>query len=246
MCLDSQALKEAEALCGRCRTVLGENLASFALYGSAVRGNMVPGRSDINVLIVLERSTPEAHRALAELLRAAPRVAPFVLSRWELPRSRSVFALKFASIARNYKLLFGEDPLADFAPSRSLLLFLCEQSLRNLRLRLKHDYMRHANQPGLYGEALARAGTSLIATLSEVLRSSGLPVPDDVRQRAAPIGAALSADASVLDEILALRRTPDRKLTADEAFDLHARLFRLLSASLDKVREQWPQAVEIQ
>lgn len=246
MNVDEQALKMAESFCERCRDTLGENLVSFGLYGSAVRGNMVKGRSDINVLVVLNQSTPQVHRVIAELVRHSPRIAPFVLSRWELPRSRSVFAIKFKSIARHLKVLYGEDPLADFAPSQSLLLFLCEQSLRNLRLRLKHAYIHNANKLSLYRQALSRNVTTLFVTLSEVLRCAEITVPEEFEDRPEVIGALLNADASILQQLLELRKNPGRQLSAEQAFEMHSKLFHLLSAALDKVREQWPQATAIQ
>ena len=77
------------------RQALGENLCSCCLYGSAVRGNAVEGVSDLNVLIVLRESTPAAHRALAEVLPAHPRLDPFILSRRSFERSARAFATKF-------------------------------------------------------------------------------------------------------------------------------------------------------
>lgn len=245
MNIDNDALKMATDVCERCRATLGENLASFLLYGSAVRGNMIPGRSDINVLIILQRSTPEAHRVLAEQLRQTPQVTPFVLSRWELPRTRQVFAMKFMSISRNYKVLYGEDPLADFAPPREVLLFLCEQSLRNLRLRLKHAYMRNINTPERYGQTLVRTITALFIALAEVLRCSGIQVPEDFNSRPDFIARNLGVDAAVLQALFTLR-TDAHKLSADEAFELHSNVFHLLSVSIDKVREQCPQSILIQ
>ena len=246
MRIDDQVPEIAQKACEKCRALLGDNLTSFALYGSAVRGNMVRGSSDINVLIVLEHSTPEAHRVIAGALKSLPQIAPFVLSHRELLRSMRVFALKFGSIGRNYRVLFGIDPFADFAPSQSLMLFLCEQSLNNLQLRLKHQYMRNIDKPSRYGQVLVHNITALFITLAEVLRCAGIPVPEDFESRAGAIGVALNADTSVLAELLELRKNPGQRMTADRTFDLHERLFRLLSASLDKVREQWPQATEIQ
>ena len=246
MKVDEDALVVARTFGEKCRSVLGENLVSIVLYGSTVRGNRVRGRSDVNVLIVLDKSTPEAHRVIAEQLRHTPQISPFVLSRWELPRSCRVFAIKFRSIARDYKVLFGDDPLADFAPSQQLLLFLCEQALRNMRLRLKHDYICNVDKPSRYGQVLARNTTSLFVTLSEVLRCAGITVPEDFKSRPELIGVTMKVDASVLHDLLELHSKSVQKLSAEQAFDLHARLFRLLSASLDKVREQWPQAIEIQ
>ncbi len=238
---DAKAFDAAERACQSLRATLGENLVTFAVYGSAARSDMVCGTSDINVLIVLERSTPESHRAIAEQLKGQPQIAPFVLSRWELPRSMPVFALKFRSIARHYRVLHGEDVLSGFAPSDDLLRFLCEQSLRNLRLRMEHAYIRNAAAPDRYAAALVRTTPALFVTLSEVLRTAGAEVPLDHASRPEVIGAALGCDASVLADLRALRAAP-RKLSADEAFALHSRLFMLLSIALDWVREQWPTA----
>jgi predicted nucleotidyltransferase len=235
-----QAAQTAGECCRKLGAVLGENLTACVLYGSAVRGDMDESRSDINLLIVLGLSSPEAHRVIAQQLADFANVSPFVLSRWELPRSRRTFALKFASIRRNYKVLCGDDPLSDFDPSPELLWFLCEQSLRNLRLRLEHAYIRHVGEPVTYGQAVARNATSLLVALSEVARCAGVEVPRDRRKRPEIIGRVLEADASVLDDARALHGRSDR-LTAEQAFELHSRLFGLLSAALDKVRERCPQ-----
>lgn len=233
----------AEKACTDLKNVLKENLASCILYGSAVRGDMIPGKSDTNLLVVLNHSAPETHRAIAHILKDSPQVVPFVLSKWELPRSCKVFALKFLNIKRFHKLLHGEDVLKDFNPSPTLIQFLCEQSLRNLRLRLKHAYIRMEDKPTAFLELMVRQSSSMIVTLSEILRCLDLPVPQDLDDRATAIGRALDTDASVLSELRKLKRNPE-KLSGDEVFQLHSRVYMLLSAALDKVRQQWPEAME--
>jgi predicted nucleotidyltransferase len=241
---DEQILAIAKDVCEKLRLGLGENLGSVILYGSSVRGDAVSGHSDINIGIILNQATPEAHRAIAVILRKFPDVSPFVLSRWELPRSRKVFALKFLSISRHYHILFGDDVLAGFAPSRSLLLFLCEQSLRNLRLRLKQAYIRHYDNPGRYAKILVENYVALITALSEVLRCEGISVPLSRTERPDLLGRQWGIDTAILNELRGLRKN-SKRLSADEAFGFHAKLFRLLSAALDRIRQQWPQVIEI-
>ena len=77
--------------------LLGENLHSCILYGSAVRGDFVPAVSDLNFLMVLNESTAEAHAAIADAVRGTLRIEPFVLGRKGLERSMRSFALKFRS-----------------------------------------------------------------------------------------------------------------------------------------------------
>lgn len=245
MQIDNKALTMATELCNKIQGVLGENLNSFVLYGSSVRGDMVPDLSDVNVLVILNHSSPEAHRAIAMIISGFPKVSPFVLSKWELPRSRRVFAVKFMSIGRFYKVLYGDDPLADFGPSQALLSFLLEQSIRNLRLRLKRDYIRFASNPARYRQVLSNQAASLFVSLSEVLRSAGIEVPSSRQKRPEIIGKVFHSDASVLADLLELRKT-QKPLSENEAFEFHSRLFVLLSSALEWIKEQWPLATEIQ
>lgn len=231
--------KLVRAVCERLQGALRENLRSCVLYGSAVRGNLIPRRSDINLLIVLEHSTPEAHRVLAECLRPTPHISPFVIAWGELAGSQRVFALKFRSMQRHYRVLHGVDPLADFAAPPELLRFLCEQSLRNLRLRLQHAYITRPRDPQRYTHRLRRAVPALFTILSELLRCAGTDVPTAYDERTEPIGRTLRADTAVLRELLRLRKQP-RTLSADEAFAIHGQLVRVLGQAADWVDERWP------
>ena len=169
------------------RQALGENLCSCSLYGSAVRGNAVEGVSDLNVLIILRESTPNAHRALADVLAAYPRIDPFILSRVGFERSARAFATKFQSIRRNYRLLHGEDVLAGLKFEPQMERFLCEQAIRNLRLRLVYAFVMRKEKK-LYVRHLAQQVTPLFVQFSEALRLSGIEVPKDFAARVAVMG----------------------------------------------------------
>lgn len=120
---------------------LGDNLHSCCLYGSAVRGNAIDGISDLNLLIVLNTSDSAAHQAVARALEGRPQIDPFVLGRRGFERSARAFAPKFASIRRHHRVLHGADPLTELKVDESLERFLCEQALRNLRLRLVYAFV---------------------------------------------------------------------------------------------------------
>src|SRR5688572_15108843 len=89
------------------RSELGENLFSCCVYGSAVRGNTIEGVSDVNLLIVLNRSSAGAHQAVARAIGGMAQIDPFVLAKRGFERSIRAFAPKFASIRRNYRVLQG-------------------------------------------------------------------------------------------------------------------------------------------
>src|SRR5262245_35694115 len=125
--MPAQADPVVEKTLAALRDQLKDNLYACCLYGSWVRGNAIAGKSDINLLIVLDESTPSAHAALSKIVGSEPRLDPFILGRRGFERSLRAFAGKFASIRRNYRVLHGADPLAQLKVDAVMEKFLCEQ-----------------------------------------------------------------------------------------------------------------------
>jgi predicted nucleotidyltransferase len=223
---------------------LGENLHACILYGSAVRGDLLPRASDLNLLIVLEHSTPDAHRAIADVVRNAPRVVePFVLGREGLERSRRVFAIKFRSIKRNYRVLHGADVLAQFNASPQLLRFLCEQSLRNLRLRHKHAYITFGDERQRFTRYVLRSLPGIHTALAEALRCEGIEVPKDHAQRLPVLQQAFDTDVAVLHDLRVRKQRGSgdgETMSREQVDNVHERLFRLLDAATRWMEARWP------
>ena len=217
---------------------LGQNLYSCCLYGSAVRGNAIEGVSDLNVLIILGESTPAAHRALAEVLAAHPRLDPFILSRHGFERSARAFATKFQSIRRNYRLLHGEDVLAGLRFEPQMERFLCEQAMRNLRLRLVYAFVTRTEKKP-YVRFLAQQVTPIFVQFSEALRLSGIEVPKDFAARIAVMEREFLVDGSVLRDLLALK-AKQASPSDGEAVAWHDRVFPLVDKTLRWVETRWP------
>lgn len=221
------------------RKTLGANLHSLALYGSAVRGNLVPRVSDLNLLILLEESTPEAHAAIAEAIRGPVRIEPLILGRALLVRSLQAFAIKFLSIQRNYRVLHGSDPLASLSIDESVARFLCEQAARNLRLRSVRAYVVFGHDRSRYSKFLCRLAPAVFTDLAEGLRRIGTEVPRSYEERIPVFEKAFGTDASVLGELLKLKAS-DGTLPAGDVSSTHDRLFRLVDAAVRWMEGQWP------
>jgi hypothetical protein len=218
---------------------LGENLQSLLLYGSAVRGNLQAGVSDLNLLILLQESTPDAHAAIAEAIRGPVRIEPFILGRALLARSIQAFAVKFLSIRRNYRVLHGADPFADLVIDETLAKFLCEQAVRNLRLRCVRAFVVLGQDPPRYTAFLAKMASAIFTDLAEGLRRVGTDVPRSYEERIPLFEKTFGADASALRDLLALKASA-RTLPAGETKEFHSRLFKLLDAAVRWMEAQWP------
>ena len=220
------------------RESLGDNLYSCCVYGSAVRGNAIEGVSDINLLVVLNESNCAAHQAVARAIGGLGQVDPFILGRRGFERSVRAFAVKFASIKRNYRLLHGADPFTGIELDAQFERFLCEQALRNLRLRLVYSFVTR-RQNKAYDRFLISNVTPLFIQFSEVLRLSGFTIPKEFEPRIAVLEKEFRIDGAVLRDLLALKRAP-KKLTDEEQVAWHQRVFPMVDTVLVWVETKWP------
>jgi hypothetical protein len=218
----------------------GENLYLCCLYGSAVRGNVVEGISEINLLIVLNTSDSAAHERVARAIGNNALVDPFVLARHGFERSVRAFAAKFASIKRNYRVVHGADPLAAIEIEPALERFLCEQAIRNLRLRTVYAYVTRSRHKA-YGSFLARSVTPLFLRLSEIIRLNGGKLSPDFSERISAFEREFAIDGSVLHDLLAFKRKPGLLKDSDISH-WHGRLFPVLDAAVVWIENNWRQA----
>ena len=220
------------------RAELGNNLYSCCVYGSAVRGNSIEGVSDINLLIVINESSSTAHEAIARAIGGEPLIDPFVLARRGFERSVRAFAPKFASIRRNHRVLYGADPLAEMTVDPGLEKFLCEQAIRNLRLRLIYSYVTR-QQHKAYDKFVIRNITGMFVQFSEALRLNDIAIPTPFDARIPIMEKEFKVDGQTLRDLLALKNAP-RKFSEADTTSWHARLFPVVDAVLGWIETNWP------
>ena len=220
------------------RAELGDNLYSCCVYGSAVRGNSVEGVSDINLLIIINESSSAAHEAIARAIGGQPLIDPFVLARRGFERSVRAFAPKFASIRRNHRVLHGADPLAEMTVDPALEKFLCEQAIRNLRLRLIYSYVTR-QQHKAYDKFVIRNITGMFVQFSEALRLNDITIPASFEARIPTLEKEFKVDGQTLRDLLVLKKAP-RKFSETETVNWHGRLFPVVDAVLGWIETHWP------
>ncbi len=152
------------------RRSLGDKLLSVVLYGSAVREDAyVPGRSDLNLLVIAE---PLGAVECAGLRRSIARTAlrrnikPLFFTPVFMQRSNDVFPVEWSEIQAHYQVLHGRDFIKDLVfqaePLRLQLEREAKQNLlkfrqglvfrKDIRLLVEESvksttvFLRHANE----------------------------------------------------------------------------------------------------
>lgn len=113
------------------------------LFGSAARGEYLPGWSDINVLLVADQVTSVSLRSARQALadwRTAAEAVPLLFSVVEWHRSADAYPLEIAEMRTAYRVLRGADPLAGMTVRPADLRAALEREFRGKLMRLRQGY----------------------------------------------------------------------------------------------------------
>src|SRR5712671_7235685 len=190
------------------RATHGDNLASVVLYGSAAAGDHVELRSDYNLLITLNRITPEDLRLAQAPMREWQRLGhplPVYFTVEELADAADVFPIEFHQMANARIVLYGKDPFEFVKLSDENLRHQTEYELRSKLIQLRRLYIPASVAIDKLCDLMSDSLASFAALFRAVLLLHGkdAPVakPDCVRATARRFGL----DPDPFEKIFAFR-----------------------------------------
>lgn len=222
------------------KTTHGANLASVVLYGSAAAGDHIELRSDYNLLIALNRITPEDLRQAQAPMREWQRLGhplPVYFTVEELSDAADVFPIEFHQMAQARVVLHGKDPFEYVTVSNKELRHQAEYELRSKLIQLRRLYIPASvsieKLCDLMSESLASFAALFRAVL--ILHHHDAPVakPDCVRATA----QLLHLDMEPFERIFDIRATGFRPATDQEANDLFAAYMAQIEVVVEAVDE---------
>lgn len=171
--LPEEIQRHLDVFVAAAQTAFGDDLAAAVLFGSAADGQL-RATSDVNLLLLLKRFTPQTADALRGSLRlahAAIDLQVMFLLESELTQAADAFAVKFADIIARHRVLLGVDPFASLHTSRDAMLRRLRQVLLNQQVRMRERYMLLSlNEEQLAGAIADAAGPlrSAAASLAQL------------------------------------------------------------------------------
>jgi len=185
---------------------------SAVLYGSAARGDFVPGRSNINVMLVMDQLTPSTLRSLSRAFagwRKATTEPPLLLSRAEWTRATDAFPIEITDMRTSYRLLRGADPFEGIRVDPTDLRKALEREFRGKLLRLRQGYTIYAPDPAALGKLGLQSAATILVLLRGVLTLIGKTVPTEPLELAAAAAAAIGFEGEHLLHVV--RHRVDRE-----------------------------------
>lgn len=200
----------------------GDGLASVMLYGSAVGTEYNPGSSDINLLCLIEKPSPEAIMALgknkARFIRKK-RISLQIQTVGEFLSSSDVFPMEYLDLAARRQPLFGKDYAAEVTVDPSHLRHQAEERLRGSVNALRQALLASGGSKKRLKRVLIEWFGAQTALLRSLIRLKGEEhIPFGAAALATAVADAYGIDGSPFRELSALRdgeeHAPDAAETA--------------------------------
>ncbi len=196
---------------------LGADIQSLVLYGSLVRGEYVSGRSNINLMFVMNGLSVDLLQRAGGLQRKWAKeqiVAPLMLTTEDLPSFFEVFPLEFLDISGDHRVLEGPDPFRGCLINNQTLFVQCEQEIRGNLLRVRQRYVEGWGRIEAVHALLPISLTTIVPCLRGLYRLLGHPSRGTAEAVLNQMPKNLGMDPGALHEVWLLKRghsTPGQK-----------------------------------
>ncbi len=187
----------------------GEQLEGMLLYGSAVRGEFLPGRSNLNILLLVssyDSAVLKQYSALHRQWSKEQIVVPLFLTEEELRMSAAVFPLEYLEIQEQHRVLGGRDPFIGFHVKTDRIREAVVQGLMSHLLRLRQRYVEGGGSEEATTLLLPLSITSTVPLLRGVQRLLGRPVLAHSDAVIQDVAEQLHVDLQGLLDALLLKR----------------------------------------
>ena len=174
---------------------------SAVLYGSAARGDFVPGRSDLNLMLITDDLSPANLSKLGGAFagwRKSGYEPPLVILRSEWARATDVFPIEITDMRCGYQVLRGPDPVAGLRVAPADLRAALEREFRGKLLRMRQGYVAAAGDPAALGQLAGQSSGTFLVLLRALLVLLGRRVPQEPAELAAAAAAAMDIDGEPL------------------------------------------------
>ena len=185
------------------------DLVGLVLFGSAARGDFIVGRSNINVLLVVQKLSSDHLRRAGQLHREWGKhqiVAPLLMTPYNLNRSRSLFPLEFLQMTQFHVLLAGKTPFEETQVDMARLGWQCEQELMANVLQVRQRFIEGEGRIEAIQALLLLSITAVLPCIRGLLYCLGQSSNDNDMNILESLSNTLEFDATVFIDILKIKR----------------------------------------
>jgi hypothetical protein len=212
----------------------GSDLVSIILYGSAACGEYVPGKSDINFIVVLsEEGIDSIDLALGVVTKWKNRnvAIPLFLTEDFVQTSRDVFPIEYLTIQKNYEMVFGKDIFETLTFDRCFVRLQCEREIKGKLLLLREAFLETGGKARRLRNLVGESFEAIVALFNGLLYLKGKAVPEHKRDVVRQICEDYDLDRALFERLLDIK---DEKVKPSEE-----EMKALFGGYLKQMRRLW-------
>ena len=171
-------MKNLDKFIEELKETLGENLVSVLAFGSMA--NVEDAKNNLNLMIVTNQLSAENLYDISKPVQKwmkGKNPIPVIMNIEEWYSSFDVYAIEYADIRSNYRILYGEDLAKNININKYYLRLQCESELKNLLLKYKNNFILNVKSAKFMKLLLSQVIKTILVIFRSVLRLHDAEVP---------------------------------------------------------------------
>ena len=219
-----------------------ENIISLAVYGSATGGNFVPGKSNVNLAVVVGELALKQLKMYQKLASKQKKqtVVPLFLTNEHIQSSLDVFPMELLEIKDNHITIFGQEIFDELTADLKYLRLQCEREIKSRLIRLRQAYPEMGAKAKGLNALLVQSFTSVLPIMRSMMYLGEQDRTPEISkdQILNQISATFDIDDKVFKRILELKTV--KKLPPlselESVFDRYLQQLQRLAQLVDQIQ----------
>ncbi|MBE9546677.1 MAG: hypothetical protein IMF10_04160 [Proteobacteria bacterium] len=220
--------------------VFGDDLISIILYGSGAGDDYIPGKSDLNFLVVLsEEGINNLEWAIDVVSRWRKKkvATPLFMTKSYIDSSLDSYPIEFLNMKRSYVTVFGEDVLKKLSFEPGLLRLQCERELKGKILHLREGLLETEGKEKRIRDLIKISLTAFISIFKALLYLKEVEIPSGRREVIKSVAGEFGIDPGIFLKCTDIKEDIGRFSPSEikEIFKAYLMEVRRLSVIVDKL-----------
>jgi hypothetical protein len=188
--------------------IFGDDLVSIILYGSATGKDYMPGKSDINFMVVLSEEGIEGLDRAFEIVKKWRKkgvAIPLFLTEVYVDTSLDVFPIEYINFQRDYVLVFGKDILKELTFNPEFIRLQCEREIKGKLLILRAAFLETSGKGRSLKGVIGQSVSAFIAIFEALLYLKHKDLPKERREIIRLTCRTFDMDAGVFEKLLDIK-----------------------------------------
>lgn len=208
-----KTMKQLDKFIENLENIFPKRLKSVFVYGSKANLDSDELDSDINLMIITDtlsgKDIKKCSKPALEWIGKSKfglnknlNPEPVFMGEDEWFGSADVYAMEYADIKDNHKIVYGENLICSIKVKKEDLRLQCEAETKNLLMRFRSHYLVYANNPKETEKSITPVTKSCIAIFKTILRLKDIEVPKSKYEIVNKINQITAIDKNLFEKLL--------------------------------------------